>query len=178
MIRLFVGLSLPETHRQQLALIQHGLKGARWISPENLHVTVRFIGEVDEDVAEDLCAALDQVTSPPFDLTLTGVGTFGRPPHSLWAGVADRPGQTLAHFQSTVESALVRAGLDPEGRKYSPHVTLARCKKSTSRERLGAYLEGHGDFALPEFRVNEFTLFQSHLGQGGAHYTPYAVFDF
>lgn len=178
MIRLFVGLSLPEPHRQDLALIQHGVKGLRWVAPENLHVTLRFIGEVDEDIAEEVCASLDQMRVEPFDFTLKGIGTFGRPPHSLWVGVHDPQQGALAHFQANVERCVVRAGLEPEGRKFSPHVTLARGRKSMGPSQIGPFMENHADFELPSFRINEFILFQSHLSPNGAQYSPYAVFDF
>ena len=178
MIRLFVGLSLPQSHRQELSLMQNGLKDARWVEAQNLHMTLRFIGEVDEGVAEDVSAALETVDADPFALTLKDIGTFGRPPHSVWVGAQDSPSGALAHLQSTVESIVVRAGLVAEGRKFSPHVTLARVKKSLGPDRLAGYVAAHADLALPPFEVNGFTLFQSHLSHLGAQYTPYAEYDF
>lgn len=178
MIRLFAGIALPKSHREQLAQLQSGIKDARWVAPQSLHVTLRFIGEVDEDVAEQLCAGLDSVTSDPFDLTLKDVGTFGRPPYSVWAGVGDEPVGALAHLQASIESVLVREGQEPEGRKFSPHVTLARFRKTDNQNALAQYLQGHAQFELPAFLVTGFTLFQSHLSHRGAHYEPMAEFDF
>jgi len=178
MIRLFAGLTIPKAHRQQLASIQSGVKDARWISPENLHVTLRYIGEVDEDVAAELAAALNEVAAEPFEITLKGVGTFGSPPHSLWVGVNDKPTGALNHLQMNVESVLVRAGLDPEGRKFTPHVTLVRFRRSVNQARLAQHLSTHAGFVLPPFEVQGFTLYQSHLGHQGAHYEPFAEYDF
>lgn len=178
MIRLFAGLALPESHRRQLATMQNGLKGARWVEPHNLHITLRFIGEVDESVGADLSAALDAVRVQPFELRLKDIGTFGRPPHSVWVGVEDTPGGALAHLHSVVESIMVRAGLVAEGRKFSPHVTLARFKKTISQERLGAFVAAHAGCALAPFEVSGFTLFESHLSHLGAQYAAFAEYDF
>lgn len=178
MIRVFVGLALPHDVREHLAALQSGLKDARWVAAENLHLTLRFIGDVDEDVIEDICAALDNVTADPFEIALNGLGAFGHPPHSVWAGVEDTPKGALSSFQAGLENVLVRSGLEPEGRKYTPHVTLARFRKTADHSRLGTYIEAHGALRTPAFPVSGFTLFQSHLSHQGAHYTPYAEFDF
>lgn len=177
MIRLFVGLPLPEDCRRQLSLMSHGIDGARWVAPENLHITLRFIGEVDEDVAEDLAQALDAVTARPFDLTIQGLGTFGHPPHALWAGVVDPTGGALAGLQANVESALVRAGLEPEHRKFIPHVTLARFRKA-NMGRVARLLEGSGDLKLDPFAVTGFSLFRSHLRPEGAEYEQVVDYTF
>ena len=178
MIRLFAGLALPNGRRQQISLIQNGLKNARWVAPENLHVTLRFIGEVDENVVEEVSRALDDVRAEPFTLTIRGLGTFGRPPSSVWAGVGDTPNGALAHLQANVESILVRAGLPPEGRKYTPHVTLARLRKSPGAQRLSDYMESHGALELPAFDVAGFTLFESRLSHKGAQYSAIAEYEF
>jgi len=180
MIRLFVGLSLPERDRRALSRLQCGLKNARWVAADNLHVTLRFIGTVDESQAEDYATALDDVLAQPFDLRVKGVGTFGRPPHNLWAGVADQPAGVLAHLQARVESVLVRAGLPPEGQKFSPHVTLARLKKSTHPGPVADFLTAHEALQQPSFKVSGFTLFESQLSTirfHGAHYTAFAEYD-
>ncbi len=181
MIRLFVGLSLPEPDRHALGQLQCGLKNARWVAANNLHVTLRFIGAVDERQAEDYALALGSVLAHPFDLMIKGVGTFGHPPHNLWAGVADQPAGALAHLQANVESALVRAGLPPEGQKFSPHVTLARLKKSMHPGSLADFLAAHETLQQPSFKVNGFTLFESRLStvkHHGAHYSAFAEYDF
>ena len=177
MIRLFVGLPLPEDHRRQLSLMSHGIEGARWVAPENLHITLRFIGEVDEDVAEDLAQALDAVTARPFELSVETLGTFGHPTHALWAGITDRSAGELAGLQANIESALVRAGLEPEHRKFVPHVTLARFRK-VNMGRVARLLEGSGDLKLAPFAVHGFSLFRSHLRPEGAQYEQVVDYTF
>lgn len=177
MVRLFAGIALPEAHRQRLSLIGHGIEGARWVAPENLHITLRFIGEVDEDVAEDITRALETVTAEPFAITIKGVGAFGHPPHALWAGVEDQPAGALAQLYANVESAMVREGLEPEHRKYTPHVTLARFRK-VNMSRVARFMEGSGGLALEPFDVTGFSLFRSHLRPEGAEYERIVEFDF
>lgn len=177
MVRLFVGLALPEAQRQRLSLISHGVKGARWLAPENLHITLRFIGEVTEPEAESLAQALHTVRAEPFTVTIAELGTFGNPPHSIWAGVQDEPSGALAALHANVESTLVREGLEPEHRKYTPHVTLARCRKAAI-SRIAMFLEGSGQVALEPFNVTGFTLFQSHLLPEGAQYEPIIEYAF
>lgn len=170
MIRLFVGLALPEAVRTRLAGICAGLPGVRWIEPENLHVTVRFVGEVDEGIADDIHDALSQVRAPRFSLEFSGMGTFGagRRPHTLWAGILREP--ALMHLHDKVESALVRSGLPPEPRKFTPHVTLARLKEPPG-PRLPDFLAQNGHLRLGSVAVDRFELFSSHLGRNGASYT-------
>jgi 2'-5' RNA ligase len=169
MIRLFVGIALPQAHRQSLHALGCGIEGARWVAPQNLHITLRFIGEVDEGVAEDMVVALAPIASERFNIKLKGLGTFGHPPHALWAGVEDDPKGALGALQARVESALVRAGLEPEHRKFMPHVTLARFRKPNTG-RIAKFMESGGALALEPFSVSGFTLFQSHLRPEGAEY--------
>lgn len=171
MIRLFVALELPEDVRQRLAGLCGGVPGARWTDIENFHLTLRFIGEVENGTAEDIDAALQEVHAPAFDLVLDGVGQFGqgRGARILWAGVERNDSLTrLAH---KVESALVRIGLPPEERKYSPHVTLARLKGAPV-DRLGRFAEEYGLFRSGPIPIRHFTLFQSRPGNGGPVYIP------
>ncbi|MBF0250192.1 MAG: RNA 2',3'-cyclic phosphodiesterase [Alphaproteobacteria bacterium] len=177
MIRLFTAVAIPERHRQHLAATMHGIKGARWVAEENLHVTLRFIGEVDEDVALDLDAALAEVRGEPFTLAVQGVGAFGHPPRVLWAGVKAEPEGALAHLHAAVESALVRAGLEPEGRKFAPHITLARFKGRPPADALGMFLEDHALLTFPEFTVEGFILYRSILGHEGPHYDAIAEYQ-
>jgi 2'-5' RNA ligase len=168
--RLFVGLSLPEGIAARIAIMSSGIPGARWVEPENLHLTLRFVGEVDEPAAEDIDYALRQITDHPFALTLTGLGTFGKngKEHTLWIGVAPSP--QLAHLQAKVESAVVRAGQPAEERKFTPHVTIARMTRP-DLTRLQHFIEGNGLFQAGPFRVEQFTLFESEPGNGGPVYT-------
>jgi 2'-5' RNA ligase len=168
-LRLFVGLKLPETVRRELSMIASGLPGARWVAPENLHMTLRFIGEIDEITAEDVDGMLSGIVAPDFELSLTGVDCFhtrGRV-RTVWAGVTAGPG--LAALQSKVESAAVRAGLTPEGRKFKAHVALARLK-NVPLPMVQPYLELNAGFRSSRFRAGGFTLFRSHLGRSGADY--------
>ena len=171
MPRLFVALPLPEDVRRRLGLLAGGVPGARWVDPEKLHLTLRFIGEVDGGWAEDIISALAGVSAKPFELTLAGVGHWGTKEraNALWAGVEKNPG--LTHLQSKIESALVRLGLEPEGRKFAPHVTLARLSGSPD-SRVAKFIADHNLFRLPPFPVTAFTLFSSFLSRGGAIYTP------
>ena len=168
MIRLFVALELPETVRDRLVGLQGGIPGARWAHDDQLHLTLRFIGEVDENVAHDIDDALVSIRAPGFELELSGVGEFGgKNPRALWAGV--RANGALMHLQKKVETALQRIGLEPETRKFSPHVTLARLR-GAPREKVMQFLSEYGLFASGPFRIARFVLFSSHQGSGGSVY--------
>lgn len=174
MLRLFIALTLPELLRQRLALLGCGVPGARWISAEQMHVTVRFIGEVDNAMAADIGIALEQVRVPAFDLRIQGVGQFGdRKPHSLWAGV-DKA-EALMRLQPKVDNALQRIGLPPEGRRYTPHVTLARLRQAP-REAVADFLHRHALLASEPVRVDEFVLFSSTLSSEGSRYRAEAIY--
>ncbi|UEM20478.1 RNA 2',3'-cyclic phosphodiesterase [Skermanella mucosa] len=171
MIRLFVALELPEAVRERLVGLGGGVPGARWTEPENLHLTVRFIGEVENGLLPDIDAALGSVSAPAFDLVLDGVGQFGSGSRArlLWAGVERN--DALVHLNQKVESALVRAGLPREERRFSPHVTLARLR-DTPQERVGRFIQDRGLFRAGPIRVEHFTLFESRPGNGGPVYDP------
>ncbi len=173
MLRLFVALSLPDGVVARLAMLCSGLPGATWVAPANMHITLRFIGEVDEDVAEEIDHRLRAVVWQPFDLTLAGLGLFGEgaKAHALWAAV--QPSPQLAHLQAKIESAVVRAGLPPETRKFTPHVTLARLTKPQPA-RLQSFMVGNNLFSAGPFRVEQLTLFESRLGRGGPVYISLA----
>ncbi|MFI4988903.1 MAG: RNA 2',3'-cyclic phosphodiesterase [Alphaproteobacteria bacterium] len=169
MIRLFVGLELPEDMRQRLAGLGGGVPGARWVRPESYHITVRFIGEVDEGRFDDIHMALSRIKAPAFPLTLEGVSTFGKvsTPHTLLAGV--QRNDPLNTLHAKVDRALVTTGLEPDGRKYSPHVTLARLK-DRSAMRLGIFVAAHSLFRAGPAAVEHFVLFSSFLSRSGAIY--------
>ncbi len=173
MLRLFVGLPLPPAIKNDLTLIASGIENARWIAPENLHLTLRFIGDCDEGEVEDIDAVLRSIDTPSFPLALDGTGCFesrGRV-RQVWVGVHPEP--ALNHLHSKIEQALIQGGRDPEGRKFIPHVTLARLKR-VSASKVKPYLEYHAAFKSEPFDVGSFTLFQSHLSHSGASYTPLA----
>ena len=174
MIRLFVALELPETVRGRLTLLEGGVPGARWMTGNQLHLTLRFIGEVDENVAHDIDDALALIRAPAFTLELAGVGEFGgKNPRALWAGL--RANDALMHLQRKVETALQRIGLPPEERKLSPHVTLARLR-AAPHEKVVQFLTHHALFASGPFGVGQFVLFSSHLGSGGSVYHAERVY--
>ena len=170
MMRLFVALPLPERVRDRLAGLAGGVPGARWEPPENYHITLRFIGEVDEGMAQDIDEEQDYTAEPNFPVTLEGIGTFGRGDKSraLWAGVA--ASDPLRHLRDKIESAVVRAGLAPEERKFQPHVTLARLKEAAS-ERVGRFVAERALFREGPFMADRFVLYESTLGKSGSVYT-------
>ena len=168
MMRLFVAIDLPEFVAQSLLLLRAGVPGARWRAREQMHLTLRFIGEMDGSRAQSIDDALSAIRAPAFELQLKGVGEFGgRKPHSLWAGVA--PCQPLAHLQRKIETALQRVGFPPEERNFMPHVTLARLK-AASRGRVMDFLVDHALYASAPFPVEEFALYSSHPSSNGSLY--------
>jgi 2'-5' RNA ligase len=170
MPRLFTGVEIPPDIAQMLDLLRGGLPGARWISPENYHLTLRFIGDVDDMVAHEVASLLGRVRRGAFDLHLEGLTSFGgRKPRAVVATVA--PEQALLDVQAEHERLLRRIGLEPEGRKYLPHVTLARLRTSSSRD-VAEYLAARGLFRTAPFRVSRIVLFSSRNSVGGG---PYVV---
>lgn len=176
-MRLFVGLGLPEGLAERLAILEAGLPGARWVAPENMHLTLRFVGEVTRAAAEDIDEMLAGVAAPGVDLHLQGVGTFGEGPktRAVWVGLV--PSEPLNFLQAKVESAVVRGGQPPEGRKFAPHITLARFSGGADPNRLQRFIEGNNLFRAGPWTVDHFTLFESKMGSGGSVYTPLADYD-
>ena len=170
MPRLFVALRPPEPVRDVLFDAMDGVEGARWQGDDQLHLTLRFVGDIPTPEAEDLAAELGRVRAAPFALRIAGVGHFERTgrAHTRWAGVAPSPGLTA--LQSRIERACQRSGLEPESRKFAPHVTLARL--SGAAGPIGGWLARNGTLAAPEWPVAEFQLVESTLGTGGSHYEP------
>lgn len=181
-MRLFVALEIPDGHRRALMALQRPLGGARWVVEENLHLTLRFIGEADNELAEDLDAGLADVVADGFALRIQGVGTFGsgRRVRALWAGVAPTP--ALQVLQDKVERTAQRAGCAPEPRKFAPHVTLARSGRGRQGggfgPRLGGFLAAHAGLDLPPFEVSSLALFSSVLTREGPHYAVEARYGF
>lgn len=168
MARIFVAIGLPSELQQRLGLICGGIPGARWISPERLHLTLRFIGEVNRERMRDIDDALAGIDFVPFDLQLEGVGQFGGDkPRVLWAGVAPNPELMRLHEQ--VNLALARAGVPSDTRRYVPHVTLARLKFAP-HDRLGAFIAHNNILGLGAFTVDDFLLMSSHQSRDGSHY--------
>jgi 2'-5' RNA ligase len=172
MPRLFAGLEVPDEIARSLASLRGGLPGARWIDPENYHVTLRFIGDIDFAIASEIASTLDRVNRKPFQVMIEGLGSFGgRQPRAVVARVA--PSRPLMELQAEVEWLVRRVGLEPEGRKFTPHVTLARLKRTTNRD-VAEYLTVRGYFPPVEFTAPRFVLFSSRDSVGGG---PYLVED-
>ncbi|OJY65753.1 MAG: 2'-5' RNA ligase [Rhodospirillales bacterium 70-18] len=175
-MRLFVGLDLPWELKQQLARLVGGLPGARWVPPDNYHLTLRFIGEVPPHRAEELDLALAALRGRGFTLSLAGVGTFAKAGKavSLWVGAERNP--SLDHLHGKIETALQRAGLPPEKRRFAPHITLARLE-NVPQERLVSYVQAHNLFRAAPLEVAHFTLFSSLLGKEASVYTPEVEYE-
>lgn len=177
MIRLFTAIALPDRVKQNLMLYSGGLGGARWQREDQLHLTLRFIGEVDERLADDIVYALAAIRSLAFDVTIAELGTFGekKRPRILWAGVRSNP--SLMHLRAKIDTALARVGVPPETRKYHPHVTLAKLDRGAATKQLGEYLARNNTLSLMPFEVDRFHLFSSQLSQSGAIYRIEESFD-
>ena len=170
MPRLITGVEIPSDIGQALDMLRGGLPGARWITPENYHLTLRFIGDVDDIIAQEVALMLGRVRRAAFDLHLEGLTSFGgRRPRAVVANVA--PAQALLEVQAEHERLMQRIGLTPEGRKYTPHVTLARLRDSSSLD-VADYLSARGYFRTAPFPVSRFVLFSSRNSVGGG---PYVV---
>lgn len=169
MLRLFVGIDPPPETKLALSTIAAGLPGVRWVDPGNYHVTLRFIGEVDEAMAAEIDAELASVRARRLGLRIAGVDLFGTEdkPRILYAGVERTP--ALAELRDKVGTALGRAGVPPEGRVFTPHVTLANIRAGRLAD-LGHYLEQHNLLRLPEIAVDRFQLVQSYLTKSGSIY--------
>ena len=171
MPRLFTGLEIPSDIGFALSLKRGGLTGARWIEPENYHITLRFIGDVDNQTANEVMNNLDYLSeSLRFPIRLTHLGTFGGDkPRALYAGVESS--EPLSRLQAAHERMLQRSGLPPEGRKFVPHVSLARLRGTAAGE-VARYIAEAGRFEPLQFAVARFVLFSSRDSVGGG---PYVV---
>ena len=169
MHRLFVAIRPPETVRAVLLAAMGGITAARWQSDEQLHLTLRFIGEVDRHSAVDVHAALGAIHSSSFEIALSGIGAFDRrgQPETVWAGVA--PHEPLKGLHKKVDQALARVGIEADRRAYLPHVTLARLNRSSGPVR--SLLELRGGLSSAPFRVDRFGLYESRLTPEGAVYS-------
>ena len=172
MPRLFTGLEVPDDIGQSLSMLRGGLPGARWISPENYHVTLRFIGDIDGVAANEIASTLFRVNRRPFEVSLQGLSSFGgKKPRAVVAALA--PCRPLMELQAELERLIQRMGLEPEGRKFIPHVTLARLRDASNRD-VADYLSVRGYFPPRTFTVSRFVLFSSRNSVGGG---PYIVED-
>jgi RNA 2',3'-cyclic 3'-phosphodiesterase len=174
MPRLFTGIEVPPSIAQGLSFLRGGIPGARWIDPDNYHITLRFIGDVDGATARDVMQVLGGIRRPPFEVVLNRLDQFGgRKPRAIFAGANASP--ALIELQADHERLLQRLGLPPEQRKFSPHVTLARLRDS-SPQQVAEYLSSRGPFRLPPFSVSRFVLFSSKASTGGGPYVVEAAY--
>jgi 2'-5' RNA ligase len=174
MPRLFTGIEVPAHISQGLSLLRGGLPGARWIDPENYHITLRFIGDVDGHVGRDVIQILGAVRRSSFEIVLDRLDQFGgRKPRAVFAGA--NPSSALVELQAEHERLLQRIGLPPESRKFAPHVTLARLRES-SAHHVADYLSSRAPFRSPPFPVSRFVLFSSRTSTGGGPYVVEAAY--
>ena len=174
MHRLFVAIRPPQNVRDLLIDAMDDSPDFRWQDEEQLHLTLRFAGEVDRPVANDLADALGRIRAEPFSLRIAGVGRFEqRNSGALWAGV--EPKEPVAALAARVERVCQSVGLEPERRAFHPHITLARWKGRRTRE-VESFIERRGGIASPPFEVDRFALFESRLSRHGAHYEEVASF--
>jgi RNA 2',3'-cyclic 3'-phosphodiesterase len=172
MLRLFVGIEFPPELKLRLSLLCTGVAGAKWADPGNFHLTLRFIGEITEDVAADVDEALSRIKARRFELQLAGTGVFGgNKPRALWVGVERHP--ELIRLRDKIEQALVRVGLEPEQRKFAPHVTLARLR-GPELDKLGHFLAIHAQFRAAPLPVERFSLIASFPTKAGSVYEDQA----
>ncbi|HRD26817.1 MAG TPA: RNA 2',3'-cyclic phosphodiesterase [Caulobacter sp.] len=169
MIRLFAAIAIPEEIGEPLLRRQQGLPGARWRPLEAFHITLRFFGDVQERVAEDLDLELSHITSAPFAVTLDGVGAFGEGPdiHAVWAGVAENP--PLRTLAGRCETAARRARVTPDGRTWRPHLTLAYLRRPDPTD-VAVWIQANNLLRSPPFAIDRFGLYSSHQTGEGSRY--------
>lgn len=174
MPRLFTGIELPEQVTDALVDLQQPLPGAKWVSDQDMHITLRFAGDVDNRIARELTDLLGEIDVPVFELRVEGVGAFGgNDPRTLWAGVA--PCEPLEVLARAHERAARAAGLSPEPRSFRAHVTLARLR-NTPPELVARWLGKHGRLKCEPFVVQRFALFSSKPKVGGGPYVVEAAY--
>lgn len=174
MPRLFTGLEVPADVANSLAILRGGLVGARWIDPGDYHVTLRFLGDIDDDTAHELAHLLRTVHRPPVTVTIGGLDVFGGDkPRALVAKIVQTP--QLAEMQAEQERLVRRVGLPPEKRKFVPHVTLARLR-DTSAWHAAEFLSHRGHFLRRSFKADHFVLFSSRASVGGGPYVVEAAY--
>lgn len=176
MPRLFTGLEIPRDVGFALSLKRGGLSGTRWIDPENYHITLRYIGDVDHQTANEVAHVLERFSdTDPFSVRLTHMGVFGgKKPRSLYAGV--EMNAVLTRLQAVQERALQRIGLSPEGRKFVPHITLARLRGASAAD-MARFMAGASWFEPLLFNVGRFVLFSSRDSVGGGPYIVEQAYD-
>ncbi len=168
MPRLFTGLEIPQDLAEALTRLRGGIAGARWTEAHDYHVTLRFVGDIDDRTADEFAHALDGVESPAFSIVVGGLGVFGGDrPREIYAAV--EPSRDLAELQAEHERAARRAGLAPERRKFTPHVTLARLRDADPRA-VAEWISVRGGMPSRTIAVPSFALFSAKPTFGGGPY--------
>ena len=169
MPRVFFGLEIPDAVKKRLLALQRPVKGAKWQNCNQLHLTLAFLGKVDDERVPELCQAAARVKSPAFELEAKGLNTFGRAesPRNLWAGVSgDTP---LMQLQRRLVKQLAEEGFGPDRSGFQPHITLARFRKQAGS--VAPLVDDHGDDHFGLMPVTEFVLFESTPVHSGSVYT-------
>lgn len=176
MPRLFTGLQIPLQHAERLMMLRGDIVTARWITPENYHITLRFLGDVSKHIANDYIAKLEEMSFEPFTLAIKGVGYFGtKRAHTLWAAI--EPSEQLNQLHHAHERAAIEVGLEHEPRKFTSHITLARLTR-TRPSTIAPFLADFSDFQLEPFEVTEAALYSAKPSTGGGPYVVEDVFPF
>jgi 2'-5' RNA ligase len=173
-LRLFLAIPIPADVSDRLLALETEVPGASWRLAEQHHLTLRFIGEVDEATARDIDTELGRIRAAPFEIALAGVGSFGgREPSALWAGVADCP--PLVQLANACERAIQDAGLGPESRRYKPHVTIAYLNGTRDAE-VAHFLADAAEFRATPFIADHFCMYSSRATRDGSRYVEEAVY--
>lgn len=176
MPRLFTGLETPSDVTTELSLLRGGLSGARWIEPADYHLTLRFVGDVPRELANDIAEGLAEIEAPAMTIRLDRLTVFGADkPRALIARTSDNP--ALTALQADHERLMRRLGAPADARKFTPHVTLARLR-GVAASAVGAYIEGRGDMRPLTFEADRFVLYSSRESTGGGPYRIEAVYPF
>lgn len=175
MIRLFIAITPPPDLRRDIAELARAVPGGRPVPLEQLHCTLKFIGDVEGGKLLDIKEALTGVSRPAFSLGLRGVGIFPLRglPRVVWAGI--EPGEELGQLRRDIETILFTVGVPKEKQKFTPHLTLARLN-NPSISRLQEFLAGNSLLRSPLFVISEFTLYSSQLTPKGAIHSALAVY--
>ncbi|PCI03134.1 MAG: RNA 2',3'-cyclic phosphodiesterase [Hyphomicrobiales bacterium] len=176
MPRLFTGLKIPGDLATSLSFLRGGIAGARWIEPEDYHVTLSFIGDVDEGAAQKVVTALETVRCSEFTLKITGFDSFGsKKPRALFAKI--EANEALSQLQRSQDTLLRQIGISIDARKYVPHITVARTSQAR-RGDIAGFLSSHVGYSSPPFKINEFVLFSAKSSIGGGPYVAEETFKF
>ncbi|MDX1617301.1 MAG: RNA 2',3'-cyclic phosphodiesterase [Balneolaceae bacterium] len=175
-MRLFTAIDLPDTVKDRLNEIQDPGLGIRWTAPEAMHLTLRFIGDVDSETRDDLIARMSELERSSFSFTIRDIGYFPprKHPNIVWVGIEES--NPLMELQSRIESACRRAGLEPDERPFTPHITIGRVKGARKNEVL-SFINNHKKLRIEEIPVEEFILYESTLKPDGAVHTPLRRFS-